>query len=33
MATVVNRTQPTASIAIGRKLKRNSRQLIATAEE
>ncbi len=31
-ATVVNTTQPTASSVIGRKLKRNSRQLIATAD-
>src|SRR5260221_5091546 len=32
-AIVVNRTQPTASSEIGRRLNRNSRQLIATAEE
>ena len=32
-ATVVNTTQPTASSEIGRRLKRNSRQLIATADE
>src|SRR4029077_268185 len=31
--TVVNTTQPMASNEIGRKLKRNSRQLIATADE
>ena len=33
VATVVNTTQPTANSPIGRRLKRNSRQLIATAEE
>ena len=32
-ATVVNTTQPTASNEMGRRLKRNSRQLIATADE
>jgi hypothetical protein len=32
-ATVVNTTHPTASSEIGRKLKRNSRQLMATADE
>ena len=32
-ATVVNTTQPIASSAIGRRLKRNSRQLIATPAE
>ncbi len=32
-ATVVKTTQPTASSEIGRRLKRNSRQLIATADE
>ena len=32
-ATVVNTTQPMASSAIGRRLKWNSRQLIATADE
>src|SRR5215469_376242 len=32
-ATVVNTTQPIASREIGRRLKRNSRQLIATADE
>ena len=32
-ATVVNATQPTASSEMGRRLNRNSRQLIATAEE
>ncbi len=31
-ATVVNTTHPTASNEMGRRLKRNSRQLIATAE-
>ena len=33
VATVVNTTQPTASRVIGRRLNRNSRQLIATADE
>src|ERR1700678_36004 len=33
VAAVVNRTEPTASNEMGRRLKRNSRQLIATAEE
>ena len=32
-AIVVNTTQPMASSEIGRRLKRNSRQLIATADE
>ncbi len=32
-ASVVNTTQPMASSEIGRRLKRNSRQLIATADE
>ena len=31
-AAAVNRTQPTASIALGRRLNLNSRQLISTAE-
>ncbi len=33
VATAVNSTQPTASSAIGRRLKLNSRQLIATEDE
>ncbi len=33
VAMVVNSTQPTASIEMGRRLNRNSRQLIATADE
>jgi hypothetical protein len=32
-AIVVNTTQPTASNVMGRRLNRNSRQLIATADE
>ena len=32
-AIVVNTTHPTASSEIGRRLNRNSRQLIATADE
>ncbi len=32
-ATVVNTTHPKASRVIGRRLKRNSRQLIETADE
>ena len=32
-ATAVNRTQPTASSEMGRRLNLNSRQLIATADE
>ncbi len=33
VATVVNATHPRASSEIGRRLNRNSRQLIATADE